>query len=118
MTQDTQAGVTPAFPTARRTAYASLSREELEDRLEAAEALCILYSWTGVRRETDREVAAFELWRKWFAIVGEEFLLGKAHPDLQDRALRPLVERGRRIRERTLRQIQEHAVLPADEFTQ
>ena len=103
--------------TPRRIAYASLSREELEERLEAAEALCILYSWTGVHRETDREVAAFELWRQWYAIVGEEFLRGKTHPDLGDRALRPLVTQGRQTRERTLRKIQEHAVLPADEFT-
>lgn len=84
--------------------YSALTREELERRLSLAEDVVMLFSWTG-NRGTDRDKAAHELWRIWLAEVGDAFTNSANHPHLDDEALRPLVTRRDRIRERTLARI-------------
>lgn len=90
---------------------------DLERRLKAAETVCLLYGWSPVRRSTDREQALHQAWREWAGVVGDEFLSPKQHPDLDDEAITELAEQERRIRQRTLRTIEEHLVLPVDEFS-
>lgn len=50
--------------------YADLSREELEARLTAAERFCVVFGWTGVARDSDRDKAAHELWADWVRVSG------------------------------------------------
>jgi hypothetical protein len=91
---------------------------ELRTRLKAAEDLCVMYSWSAARHETDREKAAHELWSRWVEIVGPTFLLPGAHPDLSDEMVAMLAAQRDETRARTLAKIRRDAptALPRDEI--
>lgn len=55
-------------------------------RLEAAERALVVYGWCAIGT-TERERAAFELWRRWSALVPAGFLDREAHPEIDERAL-------------------------------
>jgi hypothetical protein len=60
---------------------------DLEKRLAAAEAVCVMFGWSPARSQTDREKAAYTLWRRWVEIVGSGSLSPERHPDLDEQAL-------------------------------
>jgi hypothetical protein len=64
------------------TNYGDLSRSEIEQRLQAAEDVCVAFGWCGTRDDTDREQAAEELWHRWARLVGSDFTGPAAHPEL------------------------------------
>lgn len=39
--------------------------EELEQRLEAAEQVCVLFGWTAVSYRTERDKAVAQAWHDW-----------------------------------------------------
>lgn len=59
-----------------------VNRGSLEARLEAAEAVCLMYGWSAVTNQTPRQRVTQELWRRWVGLVDDDFLRPKAHPDL------------------------------------
>ena len=81
--------------------YSALSREALERRLSLAEDVVTMFSWMGVDY-SDRGKAAHELWRRWLAVVPDDFSDPKKHPHLSDEAIRPLVAERDATRARTL----------------
>jgi hypothetical protein len=44
--------------------------EEVRERLEAAEQVCVLFSWTGSYTDSPEGKALFELWRHWLGVSG------------------------------------------------
>jgi hypothetical protein len=83
----------------------TLSRDELIERLRAAEDVCLMYGWSATTYErTDRQIAAYELWRKWYALAAD-YAEPKNHPHLRDRALRPMIREHRERRAQTQKAI-------------
>lgn len=83
--------------------------ERMTARLKAAEDLCVMYSWSAAHAQTNREKAAHELWRRWYAIVGSDFLTADAHPDLSDAMVDLLAAQRDETRARTLAAIRSDA---------
>jgi hypothetical protein len=83
--------------------------ERLTARLKAAEDLCVMYSWSAAHAATKREKAAHELWRRWYGIVGSDFLTADAHPDLSDAMVDLLAAQRDETRARTLARIRSDA---------
>lgn len=56
--------------------YSGLTRDEIEARLRAAEDVCLMYAWSPARsgdpRLTNREKAAYILWRRWDEMAGKD----------------------------------------------
>jgi hypothetical protein len=46
--------------------------EEIRERLEAAERVCLMFGWTASRRESDRDRALHMLWSRWHKEYGYE----------------------------------------------
>ena len=44
--------------------------EEIRERLEAAEMVCTLFSWTGSHTDYPEGKALFMLWRRWLQASG------------------------------------------------
>ena len=65
----------------------------IRERFEAAERLCVVFGWCASRRESERDLAANALWRRWVRLVPEGFTEVKAHPDLTDGHLTELARR-------------------------
>lgn len=61
--------------------FTNLSREDLEQRLRAAEEVCVMVGWCGLGH-SDREEAATELWLRWARLVGQDYTGPDAHPEL------------------------------------
>lgn len=64
--------------------YSSLTREELEARLNAAEDVTVMYGWSPAKRSsamTERERATFALWRRWDEMGGDSSPKGSPHLD-------------------------------------
>lgn len=61
--------------------FTGLSRDELEQRLRAAEDVCVMVGWTGTGG-SERGLAADELWHRWAGIMGHEYTGPAAHPEL------------------------------------
>ncbi len=82
------------------------------NRLEAAEAVCLLYGWSPSTRNAGfRERASFALWSKWLDLVGgHAFARPKLHPHLSDTALRPIVENDEALQQRAREKIPEIVV--------
>jgi hypothetical protein len=91
--------------------YADLTREELVDRLERAEDVCVLFAWTGTSSAhgSDRELALTETWMRWAYWVGDDATRPAANPHLNDEEIRQLAQERRNIRAATLRRIQGEA---------
>lgn len=82
--------------------YSGLSRDVLEDRLDAAEDVCALLSWTPVDH-SERGKALHELWLAWQAAGGDSDQ--RAHPHLTDQLIAGLAERRDRTRAATLERL-------------
>lgn len=66
-----------------RTLYEGMTKQELIERLEAAEKACLMYGWSPMREHTsDASKATYRMWLKWMEIVGADFLLPDLHPEL------------------------------------
>ena len=63
---------------------------ELRRRLHAAEQVCVMFGWTAVRNDSDRDKACAQLWHEWAALVGSEFTDPEAHPDLSEEGIAAL----------------------------
>lgn len=72
------------------TRYADLTREQLEERLAAAEEVCLMFGWSALHEDTDRDIAAYLLWSKWLDLAGD-FADPRKHPHLSDEAIAPMV---------------------------
>lgn len=79
--------------------------EEIRERLEAAERVCVLFGWTSASHDSDRDKALHELWSEWVDLVGSAFTGPDAHPELSDERITALARRRDRIREQTLARI-------------
>jgi hypothetical protein len=75
--------------------------EEIRERLEAAERVCVMYSWTSSLDDSDRPKALFELWRRWTEVSGND-CSPAANPDLSDELIGQLARQRDETRERTL----------------
>lgn len=67
------------------TDFAAMDRFELEQRLAAAEDVCVMYGWIGIDitpRDSDRECALNQLWQRWRLVAGPESTSVDAHPEL------------------------------------
>ncbi len=42
----------------------------LQERLAAAETVCVLYGWTGSPQANDNEKAALQAWMDWTRLAG------------------------------------------------
>jgi hypothetical protein len=72
--------------------------EDIRARLEAAERVCAVFSWCGVRRVGDRDKALIMLWRQWRNLPGTSDDRDD-HPGLTDEALADLARQDDEIRE-------------------
>jgi len=86
------------------TDYAALSRRQIEERLAAAEALCVAFAWSPARSSTDTEKAAHELWRRWSQISGDS-CNPQDHPELSPSVIAALARRRDEIRAETLNRL-------------
>lgn len=88
-----------------RIDYQDLSIDELQERLVAAETVCVLFGWAPMRgKEEDPLVQA---WIEWNDHVGEGYTAPSAHPDLNEKRIHDLTIRRRWIREQTLKRIRD-----------
>lgn len=72
-------------------------------RLKAAEDVAVLYGWTGDGNgNSPRGKALFEVWSRWYDLVGSAFLTPDAHPDLNDEEIARLAAQRDETRARTL----------------
>lgn len=73
------------FIAAARTDVPALIAEvrRLQERLKAAEDVCVLFSWTPAV-DSERGKAAYMLWRRWLEIVGDDFVRRENQPHLGD----------------------------------
>lgn len=55
--------------------------EEIRERLEAAEELCLMFSWTAPSESTRDGKACFQLYRRWLEVSGVAPERDK-HPEL------------------------------------
>jgi hypothetical protein len=74
--------------------YKGISREELVERLSAAEDLCLMFGWSAAHDDTDRDIAAYVLWSRWHSLAGK-FTDPRNHPHLSDKAIAPMVRKRR-----------------------
>lgn len=84
----------------------------LQARLEAAEAVCLMYGWSRTREfdGTDRQLATLQLWNRWVDLVGMDFLSPKQHPELNEDETKALADQRRAIRAETLKKIEKLVV--------
>jgi hypothetical protein len=80
--------------------------EEIRERLEAAERVCVLYAWTGGPHDSDRSKALHELWSHWVKVSGND-CSPAANPDLSDELIEQLARQRDATRERTLAAIRD-----------
>ena len=85
--------------------YGDFDRAELEARLAAAEAVCLMHAWTGSHETTDRDKALYMLWRHWWDMVPAEQKQRSNHPELDDVAVFAMAVERDLIRDTTLRRI-------------
>lgn len=72
--------------------YVDLTREQLVERLAAAESVALVYGWCGVRDETEREKALLQLWYRWHELCPSGWCGPDPHPGLGDRQLAELAD--------------------------
>lgn len=72
--------------------YSALSREELEQRLDIAEDVCVMYGWSGSDMRFERHRAAFEIWSLWLQLSGND-LSREANPHLSNDLISRLAAR-------------------------
>lgn len=88
--------------------YDDLSREELETRLEAAEDVCLLYSWSPSQYDTDRGKATHEVWRVWRKLPGISVFERKSRNERwPESRIEQLARQRDKTRAETLRRLQE-----------
>jgi hypothetical protein len=75
-------------------------RDELLRRLAAAEQVCVLYGWTGIRDDSDRTKATTQAWMQWQSQYG----VGRPTPAWNARVAELAAERDR-IRAHTLNRL-------------
>ena len=86
--------------------YSKLTREQLEQRLNAAEDVVVMWSWCVARdTEGDREAATHELWLYWLGLGGLPEPKHNRH--LNDGLIEALAARRRATRESTLARLLE-----------
>ena len=57
--------------------------EEIRERLEAAEQLCLMFSWTAPSEFTRDGKACFQLYRRWLEVSGVDPDRDR-HPELNE----------------------------------
>jgi hypothetical protein len=84
--------------------YSKLTREQLEQRLNAAEDVVVMWSWCAARdTRGGREAATHELWLWWLGLGGTSER--KDNPHLTDELITALAERRHETRRRTLERL-------------
>jgi hypothetical protein len=71
--------------------------EEIRERLEAAERVCLLVGWLPVQRGTDRGEALALLWQRWHHAYGGEIDDGEGSLGLDESAIADLARQHREI---------------------
>jgi hypothetical protein len=94
--------------------YSSLTREQLEARLDVAEDVCVMYAWSPATTmgpaATDRDKAAHELWVRWEHAGGDSSREANAH--LTDELVSELARQRDATRARTLARIRLDGRIP------
>lgn len=83
--------------------------QHLRERLEAAEAVCLMYGWSTGSEECDRDKALYMLWTRWLRLAeadDPEYSTPKRHPELSDEIVARLAAERDEIRARTLAKIE------------
>jgi hypothetical protein len=83
--------------------------EEIRERLEAAERVCVMYGWCPVADQGERGKALYMLWKRWVDVNGTD-MLPASHPDLNDDVVADLARQYDEIRARVLQLVE---VIPA-----
>lgn len=79
--------------------------QDLQERLDAAEQVCILFGWTGVADYSERGDATVQAWMDWLARYGHDRERAAATDPEWDQRVKDLARRRREIRETTLAKI-------------
>jgi hypothetical protein len=86
--------------------------DEIRERLEAAERVCLLVGWTPSRRDTTNDIALTMMWRRWFHAYGKEIDEGIGSLGLDDDTINDLARQQQEIemleRTRMLPDTKEH----------
>ena len=80
------------------------TREQLIERLNAAEDVCLMFAWSPAQsgpNATDTENAAHELWSKWVQLPGTSADPGD-HPEWSKQDIAELARRREQIRAETI----------------
>jgi hypothetical protein len=80
------------------------------NRIELAEQICLLYGWTAVHHDSDRDKALYLLWNAWCKTVPKSFTKPKNHPELSDEQCAKLAAIYDANHERTMKAIEEMLV--------
>lgn len=83
--------------------YKALTEDELRERLALAESLCVLFGWGSSGSD-----ATVQAWMEWANHVGSDYTSPRAHPDLNERRIHELDATRKRVRNETLRSIEEN----------
>lgn len=83
-----------------------LDEDAMVAALDAAEAVCLMFGWSGVNLDTDRGLATSELWHRWANTVPDGFTSPRTHPELVA-SEEVLAESRRRTRRATVARIRE-----------
>lgn len=80
--------------------------DEIRERLEAAERVCVLSGWTASNTTigSDIDKALYMLWRKWTMLPGVD-PGPQAHPDLNDEVIASLARQRDDLRAETLERL-------------
>jgi hypothetical protein len=90
----------------RAIAQAAVKASPELARMEAAEAVCLMFGWTAARMGTDRDKALHELWRHWVQVSGVS-LDPEDHPELSDVVIADLARKRDETRASTLAAIRQ-----------
>ena len=71
--------------------------DEIRERLEAAERVCLLVGWLPVQRGTDRGEALALLWQRWYHAYGKDIDDDEGSLGLDEAAVADLARQHREI---------------------
>lgn len=93
----------PAKPLSKGPQETEVGMSTVEERLVAAEKVCLLFGWTGVKGNTVRDKATTQAWIEWARLYPKDYCDPPNHPDLNDEAIEALAAERDRIRAETLK---------------
>jgi hypothetical protein len=88
--------------------YSALTREQLEERLDAAEDVVVLWSWQAVEW-TEKGDATHELWNAWLKLGGSS--KPEDNPHLTDELIAQLSARRTLTRAATMQRLRDGGII-------